>query len=321
MRLRIDLAYDGTDFHGWAKQRDQRTVQGEVEAALRKILRIPADTNEAEYPQLVVAGRTDAGVHASHQVCHIDIDDDAIAQTVGNMRNTEPLQALTYRLRHVVPADITIQSIVKAPDGFDARFSATDRMYIYRIADGLCEHDPRTRSFVWNIDNELDIDAMNLAMDHAVGLHDFGSFALPNPGGTTIREVKFARWERVQDQVLTSQQYRGGASQSSTQAIGAEPCETRLGYSTQTVESGLVVFTIIADAFARNMVRCLVNASVQIGKGRKTEDWFADKIANPSRDGFTGPAPALGLTLERVNYPSAELLQARAEAIRAPRTL
>ena len=264
VRLRIDLAYDGTGFYGWAKQPEIRTVQGEIERVLHTILRVP-EGDPTEPLRLTVAGRTDTGVHASH---------------------------------------IAIRGIAPAPNGFDARFSALERTYVYRIADRSSEVDPRTRNFVLHIDDELDLKSMNEAAAMTIGLHDFGSFATPNPGGTTIREVKTAYWRRVPQRTLIDDGMTMGER-----------------YRTPTVESGLVCFVIVADAFARNMVRSLVNGCVQVGIGKRSLDWFAGKMAAPLREGSTGPIAPQGLTLEHIEYPADDQLAVRAEAIRAKRTL
>lgn len=258
VRLRIDLAYDGTGFYGWAKQPEIRTVQGEIERVLHTILRVP-EGDPTEPLRLTVAGRTDTGVHASHQVCHLDVNEDVLKRCVGHM-DVPPVIALTRRLQRMLPADIAIRGIAPAPDGFDARFSALERTYVYRIADRSSEVDPRTRNFVLHIDDELDLKSMNEAAAMTIGLHDFGSFATPNPGGTTIREVKTAYWRRVPQRTLIDDGMTMGER-----------------YRTPTVESGLVCFVIVADAFARNMVRSLVNGCVQVGIGKRSLDWFAGK--------------------------------------------
>ncbi len=299
------MAYDGGAFYGWAVQPDIRTVQGEVESALRRILRVAAD--DADEPlRLVVAGRTDTGVHASHQVCHIDISEDVLQRAVGHMK-VAAVTALEHRLQRLLPGDIAIHRISVAPEGFDARFSALERTYVYRIVDRGGEVDPRLRGCVLHIDDDLDIDAMNRAAAMTIGLHDFGSFATPNPGGTTIREVKRAQWTRIGTSPLVP---------PSGRESGLEQ-----GYIVPTFESGLVCFTIVADAFARNMVRSLVNGCVQVGLGKRDLDWFAGKMAVPKREGSTGPIAPQGLTLEHVAYPSDDQLAVRAQAIRAKRTL
>ncbi|PWG60201.1 tRNA pseudouridine(38-40) synthase TruA [Bifidobacterium catulorum] len=325
MRLRIDLGYDGGAFYGWARQPRLRTVQGEIERAIRTVLHLnrgsggtlagpdipeSADTDgtaddirlddiRLDDIHLVVAGRTDTGVHALHQVCHLDVDERLLARCVGHMQVT-PVEALERRLQRVLPDDIAIHRISAAPDGFDARFSALERTYVYRVCDDGRFVDPRTRGFVVAIDGRLDVDAMNEAAASTIGLHDFGSFATPNPGGTTIREVKYARWERVDPHA---------------------PLHGAYGEPVPYAESGLLCFTIVADAFARNMVRSLVNGCLQVGRGRKSVEWFVGKMAEPKREGSTGPAAAKGLTLEYVAYPPDDQLASRAQAIRAVRTL
>ena len=291
MRLRIDLAYDGTQFHGWAKQPDLRTVQGVVEAAITKILRI---SRPDPLVRLVVAGRTDTGVHARHQVCHMDIEPELLEQAVGHL-GVSPVQALEHRLRHVLPADIVIYSVAQAPEGFDARFSALERTYIYRICDNPEFMDPRMRTSVLGVKNRLDDELLNLCSKKVVGLKDFGSFATPNPGGTTIREVKVARWIRRSEEAGE---------------YGAVP-----------VNAGILEFTIVADAFAHNMVRSLVGAQVNVASGKKSLEWFDDKLTHPVREGSTGPIAPEGLTLENVAYPHVNQLAERAQAIRAKRTL
>ena len=305
VRLRLDLAYDGGAFYGWARQPTLRTVQGELEQALHTILRVPADDPD-EPLRLTVAGRTDTGVHALHQVCHLDVGESTLDRCVGHMGVPAP-EALFRRLSRMVPDDIAIHAVSVAPEGFDARFSALERTYVYRICDDARPVDPRMRGFVLALDDRLDLDAMNAAAAMTIGLHDFGSFATPNPGGTTIREVKRAHWSRIPVSPLVPGA-SGGAG-------------TAGGYTVPAAESGLVCFTIVADAFARNMVRSLVNACVKVGQGRKDLDWFAEKMATPLREGSTGPIAPQGLTLEHVAYPAADQLAARAEAIRAKRTL
>ncbi len=277
-------------------------MQGEIERILRTVLRVPVD-DAGEPLRLTVAGRTDTGVHASHQVCHLDVSETILARCVGHM-DVPPVVALTRRLQRMLPNDITIHGINEAPQGFDARFSALERTYVYRIADRSSEIDPRMRGFVLHVDDDLDLETMNQAAAMTIGLHDFGSFATPNPGGTTIREVKTAYWRRIPQRPLIDGEMTMGER-----------------YRTPSMESGLACFTIVADAFARNMVRSLVNGCVQVGIGKRSLDWFADKMATPLREGSTGPIAPQGLTLEHIEYPDDDQLAIRAETIRAKRTL
>jgi tRNA pseudouridine38-40 synthase len=227
VRLRLDLAYDGTDFAGWAKQPGQRTVQGEIEEALGKILRLP------EPPTLIVAGRTDAGVHARGQVAHVDLDADGFGALENRYRREESsagplsdpgspegvderLPALLRRLSGVLPSDVRIHRVTVAPGGFDARFSAMSRRYAYRISDAPGGVDPlRRREVAW-YSRGLSVDRLNAAAAHLLGEHDFAAFCKKREGATTIRELQRLDWVR---------------------------------------QEGILVATVVADAFCHSMVR------------------------------------------------------------------
>ncbi len=328
-----------------------RTVQGTIEDAINRILGAHRGTcgdgasddgisEDSTVYRLTVAGRTDAGVHASHQVCHLDVPDDALARCVGHMR-LDPVSAFATRLSRMMPDDIAIHDVSVAPDGFDARFSALERTYVYRVCDARTPWDPRLKDFVWRTDRELDVARMNEAAALTLGLHDFGSFAIANPGGTTIRDVKRAHWRRVPTRPLFAGDAAGAdvadaadtygvasadvatARAAAAEGVDSSGADVAAGewYATPAVESGLLCFTIVADAFARNMVRSLVGACVQVGIGKRDIDWFARKMAVPLREGSTGPIAPQGLTLEHIAYPADDELAARAERIRARRTL
>ena len=175
MRLRIDLAYDGTDFHGWATQPGLRTVQAELSTALATALRLPS-------VDLVCAGRTDAGVHARGQVVHADVTttDDLILR----------------RLNGLLPRDVRVRRVADAPPGFDARFGALWRRYAYRVADSAAALDPLTRRHVLAWGRPLDLDAMNEASALLAGRHDFASFCKQREGATTIRTLLELSWTR-----------------------------------------------------------------------------------------------------------------------------
>ncbi|NCT89659.1 tRNA pseudouridine(38-40) synthase TruA [Cellulomonas sp. APG4] len=188
LRIRLDLAYDGTHFAGWATQPGLRTVQGTLETALGTVLRTPP-------PRLTVAGRTDAGVHARGQVAHVDVGPDTWAAVRGRLE-LEPGPALVRRLTGVLPPDVVVHRAAPAPAGFDARFSALARRYDYRLADRPECVDPLRRASVVQHRRPLDVAAMASAARRLVGRHDFAAFCRPRPGATTIRTLERLDVER-----------------------------------------------------------------------------------------------------------------------------
>lgn len=191
IRLRLDLSYRGTDFSGWATQPGLRTVQGALEEALARVLRLPS-------VRLTVAGRTDAGVHSRGQVAHLDVPRE-VWEAVGGRSGRAPGDALVSRLAGVLPTDVVVHRAAPAPQGFDARFSALRRRYSYRIADRPELRDPLTRDWVlWNRAG-LDVAAMDRACQPLLGLRDFAAYCRPREGASTIRELQELRWTRVED--------------------------------------------------------------------------------------------------------------------------
>jgi tRNA pseudouridine38-40 synthase len=184
MRLRLDVAYDGADFSGWAAQPDRRTVQGVLETALATVLRAPA--------VLTCAGRTDSGVHARGQVCHLDAPDDTAADD------------LRRRLAGVLPADVRVRAVAEAPPGFDARFSALWRRYAYRVCDDPAALDPLARGHVLAWPRPLDVDAMNAASTALRGEHDFAAYCRRREGATTIRTLLDLSWQRAPDGLVVA---------------------------------------------------------------------------------------------------------------------
>ena len=199
MRIRIDLAYDGTDFHGWASQPGLRTVQGELQAALATAFRLTAD----QQVWVTCAGRTDTGVHARGQVVHVDVDDEVVAASAGRSEQP-PLDALVRRLNGMLPTDVRIHRAVRAAAGFDARFSALWRRYAYRIADTPETYDPLRRHHVLHWPRPLDLSQMNVAAADLLGLHDFAGFCKAREGATTIRTIQTLVWERDASGVATA---------------------------------------------------------------------------------------------------------------------
>jgi tRNA pseudouridine38-40 synthase len=184
VRVRLDLAYEGTGFSGWARQPGRRTVQETVEDALLVVLRLPGRA------ALTVAGRTDAGVHARGQVAHVDVPHAAWAAVA------DPLRALAG----VLPADVRVRAAAPAPAGFDARFSALSRRYGYRVCDDPAGPDPlRRREVLWYARARLDVEAMATASAPLVGLRDFAAFCRRREGATTVRTLLRLSWSREAD--------------------------------------------------------------------------------------------------------------------------
>ncbi|MCX0245514.1 MULTISPECIES: tRNA pseudouridine(38-40) synthase TruA [Streptomyces] len=181
VRVRLDLAYDGKDFSGWAKQTARRTVQGEIEDALRTV------TRSSRTYDLTVAGRTDAGVHARGQVAHVDLPEEVWA---------EHAEKLLRRLAGRMAPDVRVWRIKEAPPGFNARFSALWRRYAYRVADRPGGVDPLVRGHVLWHDRPLDVAAMNAAAARMTGEHDFAAYCKKREGATTIRTLQKLHWVR-----------------------------------------------------------------------------------------------------------------------------
>jgi tRNA pseudouridine38-40 synthase len=270
VRLRLDLGYDGSGFHGWATQPGLRTVQQVIEEALGRVMALPGPP----WPPLTVAGRTDAGVHARGQVAHVDVPADAWSQSAA---------VALRRLGRLLPDDIRIWSVVLAPAGFDARFSALWRRYSYRVCDDQARADPlRRRDTLW-YDRRLDLDLMNEAARACLGEHDFAAFCRRREGATTVRKVIRLDWAR------------------------AEP--------------GVAAATVMADAFCHNMVRALTGALLSVGDGSRPAGWMEEVLAAGRRDPAVRVAPAHPLCLEQVGYPADADLAARAASTRRLREL
>ncbi|MET9484915.1 tRNA pseudouridine(38-40) synthase TruA [Streptomyces sp. NPDC006638] len=189
VRVRLDLSYDGKDFSGWARQATRRTVQGEIEDALRTV------TRSSRTYDLTVAGRTDAGVHARGQVAHVDLPEDVWA---------EHADKLLRRLAGRLPHDIRVWRAEEAPAGFNARFAAIYRRYAYRVSDHVGGVDPLLRGHVLWHDWPLDVDAMNEASAGLLGEHDFAAYCKRREGATTIRTLQKLEWVRGDDGIVTA---------------------------------------------------------------------------------------------------------------------
>ena len=273
LRLRLDIAYDGAPFVGWARQPGLPSVQESIETALATLLRLDSVA-------LTVAGRTDSGVHARGQVAHADVPRDAFSATPG--RSDASPEAATARrlnalLRSAHDGAVVVSRVSEAPEGFDARFSALWRRYVYRISDDAAPRDPLTRSHVLWHDRTLEPEAMHRAAQGLLGEHDFLAYCKPREGATTIRTL---------------------------QRLDVRRCSR-----------GLVKVEVQADAFCHSMVRALVGSLIAVGEGRAEEAMPAQRLAARTHEGMH-VAPARGLTLEEVAYPAAADLATRAAIAR-----
>ncbi|WDF32643.1 tRNA pseudouridine synthase A [Arthrobacter agilis] len=290
LRIRLDIAYDGTPFAGWALQPGLPSVQGVLEAALRTLLQRPA--------RLTVGGRTDAGVHARGQVAHVDLT-AAEWNAMGRGRDVDPATAFLRRLtgtvnreltdgisgrgrsvRNSVPA-VVLLSARPAPVGFDARFSALWRRYGYAIADTATGQDPLRRHTTLWYPAPLDVALLNEGASHFLGMQDFAAFCKPREGSTTIRELQRYEFVRGQDGTITA--------------------------------------TVQADAFCHNMVRALIGSTLRVGSGEMPPGWLAERLAARIKDARSVLAAPHPLVLEEIAYPGDDDVAGRAELTRARR--
>lgn len=275
-RVRLEVAYDGAEFCGWATQPGLRSVQETLEQALQLVLRVPCE--------LTVAGRTDAGVHATGQVAHFDIDQDAWQAVVGRCARP-PAEALVSRLAGVLPrfsgrrdgqetpakpeghSDVIVRGAKEVPSSFDARFSALWRAYRYRICDQPAQRSPLSRTYTWWYPRHLDAVTMDQAAQVLLGEHDFAAFCKPREGATTVRTLQHMQVQRTE--------------------VGLE-------------------ISVQADAFCHSMVRSLVGALTEVGRGKRDAAWLEGMLSARERNAQIPVAPAHGLCLEAVGYPEGE---------------
>ncbi|BDZ49106.1 tRNA pseudouridine synthase A [Frondihabitans sucicola] len=284
VRLRLDVSYDGTAFNGWSAQPGLRTVQGEIDIALETTLRrhLPA-------PRLIVAGRTDTGVHAIGQVVHLDLTADQHAFLATPHRNRTkyppfpPALRLARRINGLAGAadDLHVTHAAVVPRTFDARYSALWREYEYRVSDLTGPRHPIRRYDTLWFDATVDLDLMNAAALSLLGLHDWAAYCRPRDGATTVRTLQEFHWRRDPD--------------------------------------GILVARVRADAFCHSMVRSLVGATLAVGEGRLSIDDVTRIRETGLRKGEFKVANAHGLTLREVAYPGEEHFEARAELTRARR--
>ncbi|HVE63887.1 MAG TPA: tRNA pseudouridine(38-40) synthase TruA [Mycobacteriales bacterium] len=289
--MRLDVAYDGAPFSGWAVQPGRQTVQGVLEEALGRVLGASV--------QLTVAGRTDAGVHATGQVCHFDaplqVDlgrTEPTARTELTRSVQDPpgeevrlaggLDELTRRTNGLLDGSVRVLGASAVPDAFDARFGALTRRYEYRVADEAYGVLPLRRHDTLVHPRPLSLVRLRAASRPLVGLHDFAAFCRQRAGATTLRTLRRLSWRRDPDRTL--------------------------------------VATLEADAFCHQMVRSLIGTLLPVGDGRRDVEWPAQALASQDRAAAGAVAPAHGLTLVEVRYPPVSRLAARDRTTRRRRS-
>jgi tRNA pseudouridine38-40 synthase len=241
----MTVAYDGSGFHGFAANAGVTTVGGTLEEAIAKVLGHPV--------RLTCAGRTDTGVHAWGQVVHFDTD------------ASPELEALQRSLNRMLAPAIVVREAAVAPEGFDARRSATGRRYRYTVLNRPLP-DPFLAATTWHVADPLDISSMELACDPLLGEHDWASFCrrAPDRDAGLVRVVREARWLDLGD--------------------------------------GLLRFDVEASAFCHQMVRSVVGTLVAVGRGAKRAGDMAWIIRARDRSLSGPPAPPQGLCLWEVLY-------------------
>ncbi|MER2997365.1 tRNA pseudouridine(38-40) synthase TruA [Pontibacter populi] len=242
MRYFLEIAYDGTRFHGWQIQPNAVSVQEVLDDSLSKILRETINTTGS--------GRTDTGVHASQQFVHFD-----------SVQQLDP-QHIVYRLNRILPDDISAYNLYLVPDEAHARYDAFARTYHYHIT---LRKDPFKRYYAWYHSKPLDVNLMNEAAIILLKYEDF----------TTFSKVKG-----------DTKHYRCNMYEAYWQQQGDE-----------------LVFTIRANRFLRGMVRLIVGALTDVGRGKLTIADFEKSIASQDRSLASGAAPSEGLYLAKVEYP------------------
>jgi tRNA pseudouridine38-40 synthase len=195
VRLRLDLGYDGTDFAGWAAQPGRRTVAGTLTGALERLFGPAGSAGRTGLSGLTVAGRTDAGVHATGQVCHVDVDAGRWA-VLG--------ASLLRRLNGLLPPQIRVSAVEPAAPGFDARFSATFRRYAYRIGDAPFGVPPLGHRYALAWPRPVDLALVNQAASRLLGEHDFAAYCRRKERGTTVRTVLDLHWQRGPDGLVVA---------------------------------------------------------------------------------------------------------------------
>jgi tRNA pseudouridine38-40 synthase len=271
---KLTLAYDGTDFRGWQVQPGERTIQGELQAALGRV------TGEAPLPQ--GSGRTDAGVHALGQVASVALEAPI------------PAANLKRALNRTLPEAIRVLDARVVPEGFHARHSAVAKMYEYRVFleragtdEDAVECSPFLARYVYACSWPLSPAALNEAAAQFVGEHDFTSFAAVDP-----------------DLAARSREDSEDDEESAVRKIFSSGWERR-----EVDGARLLIYRVRGSGFLHHMVRNLVGTMIDVGRGYRPAEEIAGMLAARDRSVAGPTAPARGLFLHSVEYGGADLLQ------------
>jgi tRNA pseudouridine38-40 synthase len=267
-RWRLDLAYDGRGFNGFAYQPRHETVVGLLRETLQTTLQL------SEPPTIVGAGRTDTGVHALRQTISLDLP-SPLFKSVREPEADRLIKSLNKQLR----GRIKILEAKPVSDEFHARYSATWREYRYLVFEDARPNLNFASEWSWALPGPLNLRAMNRAGKAAIGTHDFRAFCRKKEGTSgedpIVRKILTLKWERLPD----------------TWEMTPESRE-------------VTKLTIRAQSFCHNMVRCLTSTMVEIGLGELPENTIAERLESLSRDFLPPPAPPQGLALVAVGYPN-----------------
>ena len=265
-RWRLDLAYDGAAFSGFAYQPQCTTVVGALRATLASTLHLEVE------PIVVGAGRTDAGVHAFAQVVHVDLPTTLFATKRGP-DSARLRRSLNQQLR----GRLQVLEARPVGDEFHARFSAQWREYRYLVIESDAPGLDLTNAWAWSMEGPLDLEAMNRSTKELLGLHDFRAFCRrptnSSPDEALLRRVLDASWVRLEDE-----------------------------WTLVPGHASVLKLTIRAQSFCHNMIRCLTSVLVEIGRGELPESTILERLASLRREHLPPPAPASGLTLTGVGY-------------------
>lgn len=265
INVKMTLAYDGGGFRGLAPNEGVRTIVGELQRVLEPLIGFS--------PDIVMAGRTDAGVHAWGQVLSFSIPADG-----------HSLERIERSINKRLGPEIAVRELVVVPEGFSARFSATGRRYRYQILNAPTP-DPFLASTAWWVDKPLNVEHMSDACSFIVGEHDFSSFCRrPKPSADAngiITEASLVR--RVTGARMLTLDYDIGP------AVGH-------------FWPRLLRFDIEGSAFCHQMVRSLVGFAVAVGVGKRTAEELPSVLVSRDRSAAENPAPPHGLTLWQVDY-------------------